>query len=85
MLEDCCKNAVDMRPECGRNAQAGCRNISQNNTKTDQEGAKWKEQRIHKEPKGSEREAKGSKIDFEAVVSIPQESWGDVWAVGGRS
>ena len=38
-----------------------------------------------KDPKGSKREPKGSKIDLEAVLSISQESRGDVWAVWGRS
>ena len=71
MLQECARQAAEI--------------YSKMILKTDQEGAKWKEKRIQNESKGSKREPKGSKIDLEAVLSISQESRGDVWAVWGRS
>ena len=71
MLQECSRQAAEI--------------YSKMILKTDQEGAKWKEKRIQNESKGSKREPKGSKIDLEAVLSISQESRGDVWAVWGRS
>ena len=51
MLQECARQAAEI--------------YSKMILKTDQEGAKWKEKRIQNESKGSKRDPKGSKIDFE--------------------